>query len=105
MSKSKRARSKTDIKAMFMFELIMAEHEIMDLYHKQMGIEACNYSQGLFTLDEQIERYAQNVAFWKRLSNDYKNNQNKTAKWIYITKKECEFRMQLNEKLKTNQMK
>ena len=63
------------IKFMFfqMLETKEIEKEIMELYHKEFGIDALDKSDKYYTENEQIERHAQNVVFWRKLIKEYDN--------------------------------
>jgi len=53
---------------MSMFQLYQVEHEIMDLYKTEFGIDPpAPIEYKFYTRDEQVERYARNMAFWDKL--------------------------------------
>jgi hypothetical protein len=93
------------MKALFMFELIVVDNDIMEMYNNYFCVEPSSTEIGYFTYDEYLERHAENLAFWKRLRNDDKlpvnkvNNKHST-RTVYVIKKECEYRNKINETFK-----
>ena len=87
------------IKFMFyqMMETQQIEEEIMELYHQKFGIDPLDKSEKYFTEEEQIERHAQNIVFWRKLLKEYDNvdkfEQIKIPRFKYICKKEGEISM------------
>ena len=87
------------IKFMFyqMIETQQIEEEIMELYHQKFGIDPLDKSEKYFTEEEQIERHAQNIVFWRNLQKEYDNvdkfEQIKIPRFRYICKKEGEISM------------
>ena len=87
------------IKFMFyqMIETQQIEEEIMELYHQKFGIDPLDKSEKYFTEEEQIERHAQNIVFWRNLEKEYDNvdkfEQIKIPRFRYICKKEGEISM------------
>ena len=87
------------IKFMFyqMMETQQIEEEIMELYHQKFGIDPLDKSEKYFTEEEQIERHAQNIVFWRKLLKEYDNvdkfEQIKIPRFRYICKKEGEVSM------------
>ena len=87
------------IKFMFyqMIETQQIEEEIMELYHQKFGIDPLDKSEKYFTEEEQIERHAQNIVFWRKLLKEYDNvdkfEQIKIPRFKYICKKEGEISM------------
>ena len=87
------------IKFMFyqMIETQQIEEEIMELYHQKFGIDPLDKSEKYFTEEEQIERHAQNIVFWRNLQKEYDNvdkfEQIKIPRFRYIRKKEGEISM------------
>ena len=87
------------IKFMFyqMIETQQIEEEIMELYHQKFGIDPLDKSEKYFTEEEQIERHAQNIVFWRNLQKEYDNvdkfEQIKIPRFKYICKKEGEISM------------
>ena len=87
------------IKFMFyqMMEAQQIEEEIMELYHQKFGIDPLDKSEKYFTEEEQIERHAQNIVFWRNLEKEYDNvdkfEQIKIPRFKYICKKEGEISM------------
>ena len=57
-------------------------------YESFMGIDSENHSYQAYTLDEQIERYSKNIAFWyiqlDKIKNSYGKNSNKLLKVKFI---------------------
>ena len=77
--------------------MLFAEGEIMDLYKKQFNIDpTTDKSYRLFTEEEQVERYAQNIAFWQNLLRTYNQNgfdkYKSDPRYFYIKLKESEVR-------------
>ena len=87
------------IKFMFyrMIETQQIEEEIMELWHKKFDIDPLDKSEKYFTEEEQIERHAQNIVFWRKLLKEYDNvdkfEQIKIPRFRYIRKKEGEVSM------------
>ena len=87
------------IKFMFyqMIETQQIEEEIMELYHQKFGIDPLDKSEKYFTEEEQIERHAQNIVFWRNLQKEYDNvdkfEQIKIPRFRYIIKKRDEVSM------------
>jgi len=87
------------IKFMFyqMIETQQIEEEIMERYRKKFGIDPLDKSEKYFTEEEQIERHAQNIVFWRKLLKEYDNvdkfEQIKIPRFKYICKKEGEISM------------
>ena len=87
------------IKFMFyqMIETQQIEEEIMELYHQKFGIDPLDKSEKYFTEEEQIERHAQNIVFWRNLEKEYDNvdkfEQIKIPRFRYIRKKAGEVGM------------
>ena len=80
-----------------MIEAQQIEEEIMELYHQKFGIDPLDKSEKYFTEEEQIERHAQNIVFWRNLEKEYDNvdkfEQIKIPRFKYICKKEGEISM------------
>ena len=80
-----------------MIETQQIEEEIMELYHQKFGIDPLDKSEKYFTEEEQIERHAQNIVFWRNLQKEYDNvdkfEQIKIPRFKYICKKEGEISM------------
>ena len=80
-----------------MMEWHQIEDEIMTLWHKKFDIDPLDKSEKYFTEEEQIERHAQNIVFWRKLSKEYDNvdkfEQIKIPRFKYICKKEGEISM------------
>ena len=82
----------------FYVDMLIIETEIMDLYKEQFGYDPREpQTYKYFTEEEQIERYAQNVVFWRKLLNAYNvkephdiNRVKNDLRWQYIMKKEGE---------------
>ena len=47
------------------------KQDLHNLYKKEFNIDPNPKQNKLLTEDEQIERYARNIAFWRRLENEY----------------------------------
>ena len=82
----------------YMFKFFEIDCEMKQLYKEQFNIDpdtASGYS--LFTEEEQIERYSQNIAFWQKLkaeSNDIDElTQIRDPRIQYITKQHDKIRM------------
>ena len=56
-----------------MMEWHQIEDEIMELWHKKFDIDPLDKSEKYFTEEEQIERHAQNIVFWRKLLKEYDN--------------------------------
>ena len=80
-----------------MMEWHQIEDEIMELWHKKFDIDPLDKSEKYFTEEEQIERHAQNIVFWRKLLKEYDNvdkfEQIKIPRFRYIRKKEGEISM------------
>ena len=80
-----------------MMEWHQIEDEIMELWHKKFDIDPLDKSEKYFTEEEQIERHAQNIVFWRKLLKEYDNvdkfEQIKIPRFRYIRKKEGEVSM------------
>jgi len=87
--------------------MLFAECEIMDLYKEQFNIDPrTDKSYQLFTEEEQVERYAQNKAFWQKLLREYNQNDFDKCKsdprYVYIKMKESEVRTNTFNKFKNH---
>ena len=51
----------------FTNELFFVESEIMDLYKEHLNIDPRDDTYSEFSEDEQVERYATNYRFWRKL--------------------------------------
>ena len=88
--------------------MLIIETEIMDLYKEQFGYDPREpQTYKYFTEEEQIERYAQNVVFWRKLLNEYNVKEphdihkvKTNMRWQYIMKKEGEVCMWFYKKFK-----
>ena len=81
-----------------MIENQAIENEIMELYQQKFGIDPRDESEHkFFTEEQQIERHAQNIAFWRNLKKEYDNvdifEQPKSPRFRYICQKEGEVSM------------
>ena len=80
-----------------MMEWHQIEDEIMELWHKKFDIDPLDKSEKYFTEEEQIERHAQNIVFWRKLLKEYdhvdKFEQIKIPRFRYIIKKRDEVSM------------
>ena len=55
--------------------MLFAECEIMELYKDKFNIDLrTDKTHRVFTEEEQIERYAENIAFWHKLLREYNEN-------------------------------
>jgi hypothetical protein len=85
-----------------MMMMSMVEAEIMELYEIQFGVSALDTSTGVFSRNEQIERIAQNIYFWKKLNDEYNNvnemDKIKIPRYRYICSKRDEFNMSIYKK-------
>ena len=75
-----------------------AEHEIMKLYQETF-IHPLDRSHTLLTRDEEIERSAQNMAFWQKLLREYDENDfdpcTSNPRYYYMKMKEAEVRVNI----------
>ena len=73
------------------------EEEIMTLYNNKFGLDPLDKSERYFTEEEQIERHAQNIVFWRKLRKEYDDvsifEQPKSPRFRYIIQKEGEISM------------
>ena len=80
-----------------MMEWHQIENEMMELWHKKFDIDPLDKSEKYFTEEEQIERHAQNIVFWRKLLKEYDNvdkfEQIKIPRFRYICKKSDEISM------------
>ncbi len=53
--------------------MLKTEQVVMKLYATQFG-DTHDQTYGIFSQEQQIERYAQILAFWRRLSKGFKQN-------------------------------
>ena len=87
-----------------MMEWHQIEDEIMELWHKKFDIDPLDKSEKYFTEEEQIERHAQNIVFWRKLLKEYDNvdkfEQIKIPRFRYIIKKGDEVGMKFYIKFK-----
>ena len=87
-----------------MMEWHQIEDEIMELWHKKFDIDPLDKSEKYFTEEEQIERHAQNIVFWRNLQKEYDNvdkfEQIKIPRFRYIIKKRDEVSMKFYIKFK-----
>ena len=77
--------------------LQLVEREIMQLYREKFNLDPLTENGfGYFTEQQQVERYAQNLAFWQRLLHEYDNANFlayvTTLRYMYIVMKEDEAR-------------
>ena len=82
----------------YMFKLFEIDCEMKQLYKEQFNIDPDTASGGsLFTEEEQIERYSQNIAFWQKLKAEYNDidemAQIRDPRIQYIIKQHDEIRM------------
>ena len=84
------------------------ENEIMDLYTKKFGYDPREPQKyKFFSEEEQIERHAQNIVFWRKLEDEYGvKEMNDICKvlnnprWTYIKRKGDEVSMAIYMKFK-----
>ena len=83
-------------------DIAVIEQEIMKSYQDKLGIDPESRQHKVFTEEEQIERYAKNIAFWQVLENEYDEDQmfkNITdLRWQYIKRMGGTVRMTTYEK-------
>ena len=77
--------------------LQLVEREIMQLYREKFNLDPLTENGfGYFTEQQQVGRYAQNLAFWQRLLHEYDNANFlayvTTLRYMYIVMKEDEAR-------------
>ena len=77
--------------------MLFAEREIIELYKEKLNIDPItDKTHRIFTEEEQVERYAQNIAFWQKLLREYNENDFDTCRsdprYVYIKMKEYEVR-------------
>ena len=87
-----------DIK--FWVGLKSAEQEIMQLYKEKFNIDPLSINTyKRFTEEEQIERCAQNIAFWQKLLREYNEDDFESCtsnpRYFYIKMKESEVRVNI----------
>ncbi len=51
---------------------VLIDCELKKLYEDHFKIDVMDRSMKIFTREEQVERYAKNLAFWINLSNKYR---------------------------------
>ena len=81
----------------FYSEMSFAENEIMKLYKDKFNIDPrTDKTYKIFTEEEQIERYAQNIAFWQNLLREYNEDgfdtRTSDPRYFYIEMTETEIR-------------
>ena len=79
-------------------EMLFVEREIMDLYKEKFNIDPLTENgHRYYTEQEQVERYAQNIAFWQKLLREYSDHDFETnrsnPRYVYIKMKEAEVRV------------
>lgn len=82
----------------FYLEMLFVEREIMDLYKEKFNIDPLTENgHRYYTEQEQVERYAQNIAFWQKLLREYSDHDFETnrsnPRYVYIKMKEAEVRV------------
>ena len=87
-----------DIK--FSIGMKSAEQEIMQLYKEKFNSDPLNINTyKRFTEEEQIERSAQNIAFWQKLLREYNEDDFESCtsnpRYFYIKMKESEVRVNI----------
>ena len=91
----------------FYLDMLFVEREIMDLYKKKFNIDPLTENgRSYYTEQQQVERHAQNIAFWQKLLNEYKNVDSATCtsnpRYFYIKMKESEVRINVFRKFDHN---
>lgn len=79
-------------------EMLFVEREIMDLYKEKFNIDPLTENgHRYYTEQEQVERYAQNIAFWQKLLREYSDHdfeaKRSNPRYVYIKMKEAEVRV------------
>ena len=82
----------------FYLETLFVERESMDLYKEKFNIDPLTENgHRYYPEEEQVERYAQNMAFWQKLLREYNDHDFETnrsnPRYVYIKMKEAEFRV------------
>ena len=83
--------------------MLLAERGIMELYKETFKIDPLfDTTYKMFTVERQIERYAQNLAFWQKLLREYDEDESRTSnpRYVYIKMKESEARITVVKKFK-----
>ena len=85
--------------------MLSAERGIMKLYKEAFKSDPLlDRTYRIFTEDQQVERYAQNLAFWQKLLREYDEDdfESRTSdpKYVYIKMKESEVRLNVIDKFK-----
>ena len=91
----------------FYLEMLFVEREIMDLYKGKFNIDPLTENgHKYYTEQEQVERYAQNIAFWQKLLREYSDHDIETnmsnPRYVYIKMKEAEIRTKTFNKFDNN---
>ena len=83
--------------------MLSAERGIMELYKETFKIDPLfDTTYKMFTIERQVERYAQNLAFWQKLLCEYDEDESRTSnpRYVYIKMKESEARINVVKKFK-----
>ena len=83
--------------------MLLAERGIMELYKETFKIDPLfDTTYKMFTVERQVERYAQNLAFWQKLLCEYDEDESRTSnpRYVYIKMKESEARINVVKKFK-----
>ena len=83
--------------------MLLAERGIMELYKETFKIDPLfDTTYKMFTIERQVERYAQNLAFWQKLLCEYDEDESRTSnpRYVYIKMKESEARITVVKKFK-----
>ena len=83
--------------------MLLAERGIMELYKETFKIDPLfDTTYKMFTVERQVERYAQNLAFWQKLFCEYDEDESRTSnpRYVYIKMKESEARITVVKKFK-----
>jgi len=87
------------------------EREIMQLYKEKFNIDPrTEMGYSCYTEAEQIERYAQNIAFWQKLLLEYDDENEfescaSNPRYMYIKMKESEIRVNVFRKFDNEVLK
>ena len=87
--------------------MLFAEREIMDLYTEKFNMDPLTENgHRFYTEQEQVERHAQNIAFWQKLLREYSDHDFETnrsnPRYVYIKMKEAEVRVNVFSKFESN---
>ena len=86
-------------------EMLFVERAIMDLYKEKFNIDPLTENgHRYYPEEEQVERYAQHMAFWQKLLREYNDHETNRSnpRYLYIKMKEAEFRVDVFSKFESN---